>query len=308
MIEILQPRSQTAWHRLRKKDVTASVIGALVGVHEYTTAFDVWLQKTGREVESYEETEPMRRGRLLEPVAVTFLREERPAWKIEHNSGDVVRYFRHPHFRIGATPDVIAYDPDRGNGIVQIKSVEPMIYRRKWIAGADAPEPPLWIALQATVEAWLTGSQWAAVAPLVIGQGIELPIIDIPILPGVLERLQAESLRFWEIVESGADFPADYSRDAGSIDRLYYADDGGEVDLSKDPTIHDLIAARADAKTRRADADADLQRIDAEIKDKMRSAAVAHIGGGEQITWKTYRKIGPDGMPSAYRILKVPTP
>lgn len=308
MIDILRPNTQTAWHRLRKRDVTASVIGALIGVHEYTTAYNVWCLKTGREAENYEETEPMRRGRLLEPVAVEFLREERPNWSIVHNSGSGVRYFRDSHFRIGATPDVLVHDPDRGDGIVQIKSVEPMIYRKKWLAGTDTPEPPLWIALQATVEAWLTGSKWAAVAPLVIGQGIQLPIIDIPIIPGVLERLQAESLRFWEIVDSGEDFPADYSRDAAAIDRLYYADDGGEIDLTNDPDIHFLMAARALEKAKRAEAEAALMKIDAHIKDKMRTAAIAHVGGGDRITWKTHRKIGPDGMPSVYRVLKVPTP
>lgn len=75
MIEKHNPRNDAAWHRLRAKDITASVAGALIGVHEFTTIYELWSLKTGREFQSTEETDAIRRGRLLEPVAVEFLRE-----------------------------------------------------------------------------------------------------------------------------------------------------------------------------------------------------------------------------------------
>src|SRR4029079_19449389 len=105
------------WLELRKRDVTASVAGALFGVHDFVTPYQLWALKSGLIEDNIVETAAMRRGRLLEPVAIRLLREERPTWRVEPCS----TYFRDPHARIGATPDALAIDPERtGFGIVQI--------------------------------------------------------------------------------------------------------------------------------------------------------------------------------------------
>lgn len=70
MIERFKSRNDAAWHRLRSQDITASVAGALLGEHEFTTVFELWALKTGRLFQDFEETPAIKRGRLLEPVAV----------------------------------------------------------------------------------------------------------------------------------------------------------------------------------------------------------------------------------------------
>lgn len=215
-------------------------------------------------------------------------------------------YYRQPEFRLGATPDVIAHCPKRGKGIVQIKSVERSIYRRKWLADNDMPEPPLWIAVQAIIEAYMTGSAWAAVAPLVIGHGVELPVIDIPIIPGVIERIQRESLAFWKMVESGEEPTPDFNRDARAIDAVHAFEQGDEIDLSRDEDLRKLLIERHGTFTARKSAEIRLKAIDAEIKHKMGGATIAHLAGGDKITWKTQRKIGPDGRATAFRVLRTP--
>ena len=112
---------RTAWLKMRERDVTASVAGALFGdgVHDFTTRYGLWALKSGRLRQDPGETDAMRRGRLLEPVAVQLMRELRPAWTIE----PCATYFRDAGERIGATPDAFAVDPDRaGFGVLQIKS------------------------------------------------------------------------------------------------------------------------------------------------------------------------------------------
>lgn len=306
MIKILTPRNEAAWHRLRSKDITASVAGALIGEHEFTTLYDLWALKSGRIFQDPEETPSIKRGRLLEPVAVQLLHEMHPEWEIEHNTGKTVKYYRDTESRLGATPDVIASCPSKGRGIVQIKSVEKSAFRRKWIGENETPEPPLWIAVQAIIEAYMTGSEWAAVAPLVIGYGIEMPIINIPLIPGVVDRIKQECHAFWSMIERGEEPKPDYIRDAATIDALYAVDDGGEVDLSQDQLLRAKLIERTRLSVLKKECDASLGAIDAEVKAKMKGASLAHLAGGDKITWRTQRKIGQDGRVSAFRVLRVP--
>ena len=305
----LNPRSPASWHVARKLDVTASVVAALVGEHEFTTRFELWNLKAGRLDADPEESAAMKRGRLLEPVAVELIREARPAWEIVHNTGVDVLYFRDTDARIGATPDVIAVDPERGPGVVQIKSVESSTFRKKWVQEDGAVEPPLWIALQAMTEAYLTGSAWAAVSPLVVGHGLDLEIIDVPLIPSVVDRLKAESLAFWASIEAGEEPPADYRRDAGAIDRLYRrGGDDDAVDFIGRDDVEHLISERKAKKIAIAQASDDAEAIDAQLKHMMGGAEVAFMSRGRQIRWMTHRRIAPDGKAQSYRVLRVPEP
>jgi len=314
-IEIIRPKDRAAWLRLRKQDVTASQIGALFGEHEYTTAFELWAVKTGRVARDEEESPAMQRGRLLESVAVALLREQYPLWEIEHNAAANI-YYRDPAARLGGTPDVIVSndhwqdDEDRGRrgrGVVQIKSVEASIFRRKWIDEEGNVEVPLWIALQATLEAYLTGAEWAAVAPLVIGHGLDMPLIDIPLVSGVVDAMKAKVAEFWQMVAEGREPVADYARDGALLDRLYAeGDEFHEVDLSADNRVAHLISERAVLADDARAASLEIQQIDAEIKSKLGQAHIAHIAGGKKITWKPVKRTGFYVEPTTYRQLRYP--
>jgi hypothetical protein len=302
-IEVIPIADRASWLALRERDVTASVVGALLGVHEYTTAYGLWALKSGRLPVDTDETAAMRRGRLLEPVAVQLIREERPEWRVE-NPGV---YLRDPAIRLGATPDLYVDCPERGPGIVQIKTTADMVFRAKW-RDPDTREPnlPLWIACQAITEAHLSGRQWAAVAVMVVGIGLDLHIIDVPIHRRLIERIQAETVKFWSLLESGKEPDPDYGRDGSVIERLFAEDDGGEIDLVGDNRIHQLLSDRRVHKGVEKNTKAAIAAIDAEIKHKMGNAAVAHIGFGEIITNKTIRRAGYTAKPSVFRQIRVP--
>lgn len=309
-IEIINPKDRRAWLALRGKDITASVVGALFGCHDYVSELELWAMKTGRLPRQEEETPAMRRGRLLEPVAVQMLREDQPDWQIEYSS-DLQTYYRDPAHRLGATPDVIVTCPRRGRGIVQIKSVDSLVFRRKWHPeGMDgATEPPFWIVLQSVLEAHLTGARWAAVAPLVIGHGLELPLIDVPLdhMPEVIEAMQQRTAAFWQLVEEDREPQHDYERDASVIEALYaHGDAREEVDLTGNEDIDRLVDAANEARDSMLAAEAAHVRYQAEIKALMGSAEVAHLPGGRTITWKTHRRPTPGGVPTIYRVLRLP--
>jgi hypothetical protein len=162
--------------------------------------------------------------------------------------------------------------------------------------------------MQAILEAHMTGSVWAAVAPLVVGFGIEMPIIDIPLVADVVPAILEGAAEFWELVDSGAEPPLDYSRDRQTLEALFPVDDGGEVDLVSDRRAYQLIEHRADLiETKKATDDA-LDEIDTELKSKMKGAGLAYLPGGMRMTWRTQRRVAADGTVKVFRVLRVPRP
>lgn len=307
-IERLLPADREAWFKLRDSDITASVVGALFGAHEWMTYADLWAQKTGRVKREEGETPAQRRGRLLEDDALQILAEERPDWKIEHNAQHV--YYREPASRLGATPDAIVEAPGRGRGIVQIKSVSRSAFKHGWHSEDGAIDVPLWIALQATLEAHLANASWAAVGALLFDSfgGLSLELVEIELMPGVIDAMRAKSAEFWALIKKGKEPAFDFKRD-GDLIRTLYADAQNlkTVDLSTDNRMPTLLAERAAAKAQEKAAKEAIEAIDAEIKSKLGEAEVGLLGDGKQVTWKLQTRNGYTVAPTAFRVLKCPT-
>lgn len=168
--------SDEQWHALRAPNVGGSQIAALLGCHPYLTAYQLWAQKTGRIVGETDNA-AMERGREMEPIAVKRLIRKYPDWQITPARD----YWADPDLRLGVTPDCYAETPDAGRGVIQIKSVEPSVFRKYWIDDYGDVRVPDHVAVQAIVEAWLTGSTWAAACAIVVGFGIELEVKDVPL-------------------------------------------------------------------------------------------------------------------------------
>lgn len=298
-IERIPIENRDQWLALRQSDVTASIAGALLGVHPYSTAYGLYLLKKGMIDEDPEETGPMRRGRLLEPVAVQMLREDRPDWTIEEYP--IGYYYRDPAARIGATPDVFAINEHGRPGIVQLKSVEPSVFRREWKTESGLIEPPLWIVVQAILETYLTGREWAAVAPLVVGFGLDLPIIDIPIHAGIFARIKLEVDQFWQRIAEGRGYDPDYARDGSLIAQLYPQDNGVEIDLSADNETPLFVDQLESARAAKKVAETDEKVAKTAIASKMGKASIALLSDGRRISNKTQnRNVGCKHMPGLY--------
>ena len=299
---------RVSWLAHRQRDVTASVIGALLGVHEYVSPFGLWAVKSGTITEDPDETPAMRRGRLLEPVALRLLAEERPGWKITEPR----TYYRDPAARIGATPDSFAIDPDRpGFGVVQIKTVEPSVFRRKWNDQDDEVRPPLWIVLQAVTEAHLTGAQWAVVVAMTVGFGLDLHVVEVPIHGGIMDRLKAEVATFWQMVENGTPPDPDFGKDGSLIARLYAHEDGREIDLSADNRLPEILAERArltgiEAQAR--DAERERAKLDTEILARLGTASRGRLADGTIISAPEITRRGRYQFPVTYRAIRITAP
>jgi hypothetical protein len=158
--------------------------------------------------------------------------------------------------------------------------VEPSIFRRVWKDDDGAITPPLWIVCQAIVEAYLTGAQWAAVAAMVVGFGIDLHLVEVPIHAGVIDRIKIEVAAFWDRVVRKDPPPADYARDGKLLAKLFPQSDGEVLNRAHDNmlpilAVEDAHLAR-EIKKRKERRDA----IKAEVLAKLGAASKATFPGG----------------------------
>ena len=306
MIKRIPMSSKTRWHRARSQDVTASVVAALFGSHPFMSRFELWAEKSGRAKPDTTESAAMFWGSAVENIVVDLLRKQNPGWTIIHNTapGD---YWRDEEFRIGGTPDILAYDPGRGEGVIQIKVPQLRTFRDGWKQDDGTIEAPLYAALQASTEAYLTGAKWAMVAALPLGAVPFVHQVDVPLIPGVVDAVKAAAVEFWDFVNSGDDMDPDFSLDTSTIDRLYARDGGEEIDLSRDNRTIALVKQLALEKAKAKETAGAISTIEAEIKHRMKGAAIAYLPGGDKITWREQRRDGHYIPTSRSRVLRVPT-
>lgn len=297
----LSALSREEWLAHRQQDVTASVMGTLLGVDAFQTPYGLWALKTGAITEDPEESGPMLRGRLLEPVHRKLIGEKNPTWKIR----DPQLYLRDPRIRLGATPDCYVDIPDRGFGIIQLKSVESSIFRSKWRDSETGEiQPPMWIVIQALTEAHLSDAQFAMVSAMVIGFGIDTYEIEIPIHQGVIQAIRQAAVDFWQMVESGKVPPFDWRKDADLIANLYPHDNGRSIDLTHNNRIRGLGAEYAERSVEEKAAKDRKKEIKAEIVSIMGDHAIGLLDGQVFCTLKTVNKKESIVKATSYRDLR----
>ncbi|MCV9940962.1 endonuclease [Boseaceae bacterium BT-24-1] len=288
------------WMGLRGQDITASVAGALFQEHQYATRYGLYLEKAGLAPPQEEVTPtvtedsiilpPILRGTLFEKTAIEMVRLLKPEWSVFAANN---AYYRMAAARIGATPDVFATRPDvPGLGIIQVKTTDGLIFRKKWLNEDGEVEIPAWIAIQAIVEAKLTGASWACVALMIGGINTELKLFDIPIHDGVWARLIEEVEEFWRRVEERDPPEPDYARDGDLVRSTYAGDESVEADWSADNRVPAILDERAELKAvEKAGSEAEKKRkaLEVELLAKLGNAAAGRAADGRVVRVKTIR-------------------
>lgn len=299
-VQCIAIENREQWMGLRRQDITASVAGALFQEHQYATRYGLYLEKAGLAPPQEEVTPtvtedsivlpPILRGTLFEKTAIEMVRLLKADWNVFAANN---AYYRMPAARIGATPDVFATRPDQpGLGIIQVKTTDGLIFRKKWVNGDGEVEIPAWIAIQAIVEAKLTGASWACVALMIGGINTELKLFDIPIHDGVWGRLVEEVGEFWRRVAEQDPPEPDYARDGDLVRSTFDGDESLEVDWSADNRVPAILDERAELKVvEKAGADAERKRkaLEVELLAKLGNAAVGRAADGRVVRVKTIR-------------------
>jgi predicted phage-related endonuclease len=281
-IERIPITSREQWLELRKPDVTASVVGALFGVHPYVSALKLYLQHSGIEF-SEPDSAVTRRGRLLESAVALAVEEQRPDWRIEKCTD----YFRDPELRLGATPDFFIHDDPRGLGVLQTKTAAPHVYERDWQNGDVTP---FWIQLQNLTEVMLTGAAFGVVAVLRVDAfDLACSMNEVPRLAGAEKRIIDGVRGFWADVAAHREPDPDYAKDAELLRLIAPHEEAGKtIDLSGDNEILAMLDQREEIIAQIIKpAEARVDGIDTAIKFRIRDAERV-IGLPEwSISWKT---------------------
>ena len=224
---VLSGLSREAWLQERRQDITSTEAAAILGVSPYATAWEVWQRKAGHLAECFEETERMRWGSRLEPVIAQGLAEDHG---LEVRSLGGV-YMRHPRVqRMGASFDFEAASrarPDDGWGLLEIKNVDSLVFRREWITSDGEEEAPLHIEIQVQHQLAVSGRPWAAIGVLAGGNTAHLFFRRRN--EAAIAAIEDAVARFWASVEANDPPSPDFRRDADSLRDLYAVSDPDAV-------------------------------------------------------------------------------
>jgi predicted phage-related endonuclease len=288
------------WLALRHEDVTASKIGALFGVHPYSTPLQLYSEKIQLNPRKSEDSGILRRGRWFEAAALKAVREMRPDWKIE----EPCAYLRDPERRIGATPDAQFVDENGEIGVLQVKTVARSKWAEDWGGDDDDTAVPFWITLQAYVEATLANTSKAAVAALLIDEwNPEVKIIEFDCPRSTYGRLAREVNRFWEHVHGRTPPKPDYLCDGDVLAGMYTGAEG-VLDLSGDAAFQKLLDEREAIHARRDQAVKDAKDVKARIIHTMDNAD-AVICGPRVVTFREQTRKSYVVNESTFRVMRV---
>ena len=270
-------KTEAAWLADRKLDITSTEVAALFGAGAYIkTPYELYHLKAGLLApDAFEGNERTKWGNRLEaPIAAG----------IAEDLGLIVEpfkvYMRIDECRLGASFDFkiigLVEDADEnearamfrqhGTGILEIKNVDGLQFKRSWIDNGEQIEAPAHIEMQVQAQMEVADLGWSIIAPLV-GGNTPRPIIRVRDLV-IGEAIRTKAAEMWQRVATKTAPAPDFTKDGDVIADVYRDNDGSTVDLSHVPRVAALCreykAAGADetaAKKRKEAAKAELLTI-----------------------------------------------
>lgn len=306
MIVSIPIESREQWLALRRQDVTASVVGALHGLHPYTSRLRLYKEKSGADLGDVKQNVRMRRGLVLERAVAQIVMQDYPRWQITPAGV----YLRDPDRRLGATPDFFVDSADEfGCGVLQTKITTYRAFKQNWMDDDGALMVPPWIVLQTTTEMMMAQADWGAVAVFIDDpynpMDKDLYVFPISRHPAGEAKILTDVSDFWRDVAMGIEPEATPSMDAELMRLLYPESDPlVSVDLSTDNYLPGALAARADAKARIESDLAFIEEVETDLRSKMGAAELAYLNGFT-VTNKTQTRKPYTVAETSFRVLRV---
>jgi hypothetical protein len=230
------------WKAWRREVVTASQVGALFGLHPYTTALALYASMRGVEFEDIDD-KVLRRGRWLESSFPAVVAEIEPRYSLTANK----MFFVDKSLGLGATPDFTCQDAERPGlvGVLQSKTAARHIFERDWQGGETIPA---WIVLQCLAEQILVGADFGLVACLVVDPfAMSCVVQEVPRHPAAEAKLLAAVRTFVDDVMEGNEPAVDFERDGATLRLLLPKErPGSELDLGGDIGVPTMLETRAE--------------------------------------------------------------
>lgn len=234
--QIIPFKNEAEWLQLRTQDVTSTEVSALFGLSPYKTEFELYHEKRDGQVVKIKPSERMKWGSRLES-AIAYGVAEDQMWKVQ----PLKVYMRDAEARIGSSFDFDVEEHTAGPGILEIKNVDAMVYKRTWKDDDNGNiEAPEHIEMQVQHQMEVADRSWCAIVALVGGNTIKMVYRKRD--PEIGKAIRARVKTFWNRVAAGEPPSADYTRDADLIAQLYSQVNQGEIfDASNDAKITRLL-------------------------------------------------------------------
>lgn len=279
--EILSFESEAEWLAMRDRDLTSTEVAALFGCSPYATAYELYHRKTGQLVVEFESNSRVVWGNRLETAIALGIAEDHglivTPFKVYARIADL-RMGSSFDFKIVGLADGFTGDEtyrdlfrENGPGIMEVKNVDGLQFKRGWIADGEIMEAPPHIELQVQHQQEVADMEWTVIAPLV-GGNTPMPFVrmrDRQIGAAIREKVEW----FWSMVDSGKAPDPDYSVDGGTIAALLANDNGQTIDMSDNNRLAEVVAEHAkasadykDSETRKDAAKAEILMIIGENK------------------------------------------
>lgn len=281
--------NEADWLAARKQDITSTEAAALFGAGVYVkTPYELFHLKAGTvAAPSFEGNERTRWGNRLEDAIARGIAED---------LGLIVEpfkvYVRIPELRMGSSFDfkitglVEGHEDNEarrmfaahGPGIMEVKNVDGLQFRRTWMDDGETIEAPVHIEFQVQHQLEVADLGWSIIAPLV-GGNTPRPIIRLRDRDAGA-AIRAKVADLWSRIHAGAAPAPDFTKDGATIAQVYRDNDGSAVDLSHDARLAELCraykAAAADEKAAKEKKDAAKSEILTIIQH---AKSIAYAGG-----------------------------
>lgn len=284
----LVPSNEAEWLSFRTQDITSTEAAALFGAGTYIkTPYELYHRKVGTIADSFEGNDRTRWGNRLEaPIA----------YGIAEDLGLIVEpfktYIRIEEARMGASFDfrivglAEGYSGDEtyrdlfrehGHGIMEVKNVDGLQFKRAWLDDGETVEAPLHIEFQVQHQLEVADLGWAIIAPLV-GGNTPRPVIRVRDR-SVGEALRTKAAQLWAQIDASTPPAPDFSKDGKTIAQVYVENDGSAVDLSEDPRVGALCRAYKKAAAEETAAKKVKEAKKAELLTIIKAAKSATVPG-----------------------------
>lgn len=189
----------------------------------YKTGYRLWMEKAGRLApDDLSEVERVLAGQFMEPAIAAWANRRWPDWKLLKSRV----YHVHPDVPgFGASLD---YFIQKGAQPVDIKNVDGLQFKRKWLLDSDTGEIvdfPMAIVLQIQHQIACTGAERGWVLACVGGN--ELRRGSMPRHQPTIDKIETAVRAFWAAVAAGIE-PMD--ADFGTVKEVYFFGDAKDTD------------------------------------------------------------------------------
>lgn len=279
--ETITYSTEAEWLANRAVDLTSTEAAALFGASPYMTEYELYHRKIGAlPINDFKANDRIRWGNRLEAAIAAGVAEDLGLIVEPFKS-----YMRIPQLRMGSsfdfkivgladgyTGDETARDMFRahGAGIMEVKNVDGLQFRRGWSDEGAGIEAPAHIEMQIQHQLEVADLEWSIIAPLV-GGNTPVPIIRTRDR-AIGDAIKLATAEFWNRVEHLTPPEPDFTADADTISKLNVENDGSSIDLSGDPRVYALCKAYKEAGADAKDAEDRKKAAKAELLTIIRAA------------------------------------